>query len=841
MEGRVSPRGGRAPIRGGGGAFGGDGGGARARRQAPGGGEGVAAGAGCGQAWGIVGSGEGPGLGFEVESGWDGTVRAMTSEAGFPGRAGAVWLAALGVAAGMAGGWSSPGWCGELRAGAARVDVSPEKLPVIVNGGFLANRSDTVRDRLYARAVVLDDGSTRIAIVVVDSCMLPRELIDRAKAEAAEASGVEPDRALICATHTHSAPAAMSCLGTPVDAEYAAGLPSRIASAIVEASRRLEPAEAGWGFADDYERVHCRRWIYQPDKMIEDPFGNRSARANMHPGHLNPNTVGPSGPSDPALTVLSVRARGGSGSGSEPGSGSGRTIALLANYSMHYFGAAPVSADYFGLFAGELERRLGEGSVAMMSQGTSGDLQWRDYGAAAPSTGVEEYAAGLAAVAEGIRSRISHRGDAKLGAAATRLELGRRVPDAGRLAWAREALRDLADGANPRNLREVYAREALMLDAEPRRELTLQALRVGDLGIAAFPNEVYGLTGLKIKARAPFPLTMNIELANGAEGYIPPPEQHALGGYTTWPARTAGLEAGAEPRIAETLLGLLEKTAGEARRGDAARETAHARAARALGPAGRWGLDDLDSRDGGLASDEVAARGSGADREARARLEGGYALHLPGPDGEGLVPAGHGDGTRSLALTANRAVHLAGGRLTLDSPAAAGSKDWTIAFWFRNDLPLDARGTTARLVGRGDGEIWGLGGTSGDAGPGVLFLRTGDKVAAKGRTTIARRTWTHLTIVREGNRARAHLDGRPEPEIEVAIEDSENGAGVSWWLGGGGEGWESESLEGRLDEVAVYARALTPSEIAGLRASAGALRVSPEEPRFPREGEAPGR
>ena len=53
---------------------------------------------------------------------------------------------------------------------------------------------------------------------------------------------------------------------------------------------------------------------------------------------------------------------------------------------------------------------------------------------------------------------------------------------------------------------------------------------------------------------------MNIELANGSEGYIPPPEQHALGGYTTWPARTAGLEVQAEPKIVETVLWLFERS-----------------------------------------------------------------------------------------------------------------------------------------------------------------------------------------------------------------------------------------------------------------------------------------
>src|SRR4029077_648682 len=110
---------------------------------------------------------------------------------------------------------------------------------------------------------------------------------------------------------------------------------------------------------------------------------------------------------------------------------------------------------------------------------------------------------------------------------------------------------------------QVYAKEAIYLAEEPRRELKLQAIRIGGLGIAAIPNEVFAITGLKIKLRSPFDTTMNIELANGSEGYIPPPEQHRLGGYTTWPARTAWLEVQAEPKIIATVLQLLQKVAGK--------------------------------------------------------------------------------------------------------------------------------------------------------------------------------------------------------------------------------------------------------------------------------------
>ena len=124
----------------------------------------------------------------------------------------------------------------------------------------------------------------------------------------------------------------------------------------------------------------------------------------------------------------------------------------------------------------------------------------------------------------------------------------------------------MAGRDTPNSIPEVYAKEAIFLHENPRRELKLQAIRIGELGIVAIPNEVFAITGLKIKAQSPLATTMNIALANGSEGYIPPPEQHALGGYTTWPARTAGLEVQAEPKIVEAVLGLLEKVADKPRR-----------------------------------------------------------------------------------------------------------------------------------------------------------------------------------------------------------------------------------------------------------------------------------
>lgn len=64
--------------------------------------------------------------------------------------------------------------------------------------------------------------------------------------------------------------------------------------------------------------------------------------------------------------------------------------------------------------------------------------------------------------------------------------------------------------------------------------MPLQAFRIGALGIAAAPFEVFAETGLEIKAKCPFKTTFTIELANALYGYLPTLKQHKLGGYETW-------------------------------------------------------------------------------------------------------------------------------------------------------------------------------------------------------------------------------------------------------------------------------------------------------------------
>jgi hypothetical protein len=240
---------------------------------------------------------------------------------------------------------------------------------------------------------------------------------------------------------------------------------------------------------------------------------------------------------------------------------------------MHYFGAGGgFSADYFGEFAGHLEAKLrhdeagAQPFVAMMSQGTSGDSHWMDYAKPQRTDYTRStYAAELGEIALVAVRGIGYRRDIDLAMAETRLTLSRRLPSDARLAWA-GAIEEKRAGRRPADREEVYAEQAAWIREHPTAELVLQAVRIGELGLTAIPNEVFAITGLKLKAQSPLRPLANLELANGAEGYIPPAEQHYLGGYTTWPARTAGLETGAEQRIVDTLLGLLEQIGGAKRR-----------------------------------------------------------------------------------------------------------------------------------------------------------------------------------------------------------------------------------------------------------------------------------
>ncbi|MDE0578199.1 MAG: hypothetical protein OSB39_14725, partial [Opitutales bacterium] len=548
-------------------------------------------------------------------------------------------------------------------AGAYVQDVTGSFDSYLVSGGFTERRRGKMNPGdLKARCFVLQRGKVSIAIAIVDSCMIPRTVCDRAKKLASKETGIPTDRILIAATHTHSAPSVMNyCLGTMADPAYTKFLPAKIAEGIRKAHAKLEPARIGWAQVRAPGFTHCRRWITRPDRMQFDPFGNRTVRAMMHPGYQNQSYVGPSAPVDDQLSVISIQTA------------EGKPLGVLANFSMHYHGGAG-PADYFGLFADRLAKRLeseGRIPVCAMSQGTSGDLHWMNYGKPRKGSNNPRYADGLVQLAAQALENIRYQDAPPLAMEQKIITLSRRLPDAERLAWADKLLANMK-GRRPKTRPEVYAEQARFIDDNPTEKLVLQTLRIGDLGITTLPNEVYSITGLKLKARSPFPATFNVELANGAAGYIPPPAQHALGGYTTWPARTAGLEVGAEPKIVEALLSSLESLAGKPRRDPAPFHGAYAKAVLSEKPLAYWRCEEFE---GGRLAD---ASGN----EVHGEIEGLVAYHLPGPENESFS-----------GNSRNASLQLAGGTVSAKLPDAR-----SLSFWFWNGMSSSVRDNTGDLV-----------------------------------------------------------------------------------------------------------------------------------------------
>jgi hypothetical protein len=400
-------------------------------------------------------------------------------------------------------------------------------------GGFSANMAESAHDPFHARALVLDDGKTTLAMVVVDNLGAGPDVLNEAKALAAAKTGMSVDKMLISSTHTHSGPSLNT--RSEAAAAYYKQFVAGVAESIIQAHAALQPARMGAAAHPLPDEVFNRRWYLKPGKMPLNPFG-RIDTVKMNPG-TSPDVIDrPAGPTDPDITILSVEDT------------KRKQVALFANYSLHYVGGAPsgeMSADYFGEFARIMPSRLrGNGKmVAMMSNGTSGDINNIPFGVTRPPREPFEQIRLVAAKAADAvwfaHQKIDkHRGDTRLGMMQREITLKYRRPSAQDVAEAKAvlAVKDKEAIEKLPRLAQNYA--GSVIAAAERKEETitvkLQAIRIGDLAVCGIPFETFVEIGLDLKKRSPFPQTMVIGLANGRHGYLPTLEQHKLGGYETW-------------------------------------------------------------------------------------------------------------------------------------------------------------------------------------------------------------------------------------------------------------------------------------------------------------------
>jgi len=431
---------------------------------------------------------------------------------------------------------------GEIRVGTAAVKITPA-LGTPMAGYYSARGSEGVLDDLYAKATVLDDGKTKVALVTCDLIGLPRPVVVEARRIIAEKTGIPADNAMISATHTHTGPAVLgdSALddlvtgGSELSRTYTEQLPALIAQAVEQAAGRLTPARISYSSRNEPDISFIRR------------FWMKDGTVGWNPGKLNPNTLRPIGAVDPQVHVVYAETSGtkprstrdqmaADGSHHNEPSGS-RPLLTYVNFALHLdtTGGMLVSADFPATLARRLGDYKGPEMLTMFANGACGNINHLDVNWAAGQTSPEEarrLGTILAAAVLKSYADLTSVEDATL-------RVRREVVELPLAEFTEEELRksrEIAARHDPKTPLLEAAKAYRIIDVAARSgkpiDVDVQVVALGrDVAWVAIPGEVFVELGLSVKAASPFRQTSVVELANGGSHYIPHRSAYAEGQY----------------------------------------------------------------------------------------------------------------------------------------------------------------------------------------------------------------------------------------------------------------------------------------------------------------------
>jgi neutral ceramidase len=404
---------------------------------------------------------------------------------------------------------SAPAFAATLRVGAARVDITlPPDAANPPSGKY-------THEHLYVRAIVLDNGSARAALIGADQGGLPEIVWTTASKQIAKELDCPIPNIIMSATHTHSGwgPGGPGMFHPDPNAPPPP-IVGQILDAVKQAKAQLQPARMGFGTGFSY--LNANRDVIDPAtrKWTQGP-------------NLN-------GPSDKTVAVIKFETPGG------------QPIAAYIDYAMHPVNgylAGFTSADFAGATSRYVEQAYGDKMVAVFVQGASGDQNPLYLRAATnalasrsgvPITGnvltreqveaplrdgkVKEHP--LDPAVRDALERVMDSEGVLLGEEVirvmtntTRMEADPVIsasqdtatcPGRHRLDNVREGIPGSYEGGDPVHIR-------------------LGALRIGDVALASVDAELYSTIGKRLKEQSPMANTVMVTLANGManSGYIP--------------------------------------------------------------------------------------------------------------------------------------------------------------------------------------------------------------------------------------------------------------------------------------------------------------------------------
>ena len=448
-----------------------------------------------------------------------------------------------------------------LRAGAAKADITPKESDLTVS-------TDSIRDHLFARAIVVDDGTNCAVIVGLDLGGASNQIVDDATARASRSTGCPARNFIISATHTHSSNTGGLGQGAPSAKNVADG----IVEAINTAKSRLAPARVGYGTT-------------KVDLNVNRDLFNSKLEWRQEPN--------PEGPSDKTLAVVEFL-----GNDNVP-------IGVYMNYAMHpinFYLAGVISADFPGEASRYVEDLFDNHAVAIFSQGASGDQNPRDF--RSPTNFMGERAALTQGHGPFIQTvgppqapvnQTAPKGFNAQQASSERTAIASENLDAYKKVLARtgdyvhmlgiqigsSAVRVMRESIQPVDTANIWAGQESFTcpgrtrndAANPAREnvfpgykegadvnLKVGLLRIGDINFATVNGEVYSQIAMRLKASAPANKTIIVTLANGManSGYIYSDEAYS---HLTFQVIGSRLQPGcAERKIVSTALDLMHRS-----------------------------------------------------------------------------------------------------------------------------------------------------------------------------------------------------------------------------------------------------------------------------------------
>jgi len=446
-------------------------------------------------------------------------------------------------------------WAGQasLKGGCAKVNITPPLgIPLIGSAG---KPSDDVLDELYAKALVLNDGRTTIAIVSVDLLYVPLEEVTNPIREIIkEEIGIPGRNVFICAIHTHSGPEVFTRTKlrpekvvpqSEIDQFYLQTLIRKIAGSVLIAHKNMGEDSAVRRPAN--RKAGAQVKIGAAKGQIPEILYNRRPKNNDGSVKMA-FTLGPEvtatkkietdaegnvkvtftlpdeeaeldfGPIDPEVCVLRVEDMDGG------------IVGSLVNFGCHPVCIYPylsttISADYPAYTTKVVEQM--EGGICLFTLGLAGNT---------------------VPIQRGVKPR-EQIGKALGGEALRRLQFITTAGDVTLKALKKEIRFPIKTNSSSDKPGDVDETNYITTE--------IQVLRLGDIYILGLPGEILVEVGLEIKRKAGLEKLFVISLSNDSIGYVCHSQAYEEGGYE--PGSGTNLAKGAGEIMIKEALDLLKQ------------------------------------------------------------------------------------------------------------------------------------------------------------------------------------------------------------------------------------------------------------------------------------------